>query len=890
MDTKPHYDNEKARIEERRETLQLAPVTSRKAWGLALSGGGIRSATFCLGVLQAMARANAPAPAPANEENAELGGTLLPRFDYLSTVSGGGYIGSFFASLFVTDRLRKPQPPAAQQSPMQAASDAYKVLRFEPPGRISTGTDYQSEDVDVGKGPTAWLRENGRYLTPTGSGDMLYALAMTWRNWLSLHFVIGMPIVLLLSLLVLLQLTVVPNLFVLPALVFVLGLLPAALAYWLVIPRDSLSNPPALSNLAAKAAVAAVLTLIGLWVLLNLFTETSRVTDLLLGFAAIAALAVGYARYMIKQLKDTSREAADKQASGTFTVRNYRVQITRQLSVVLMILAGSLFAACLVTLSEAIYLRLGTMTLGSAGALPVLIWLVRKLALLQDEKTLPGWVRKLPLDVIGLIGGSLLLALVCLVWMLFVLWIAADGSVRVHEDGNLLRLVLLVIGAGALIWVASRFVGFLNTSSLQGFYASRLARAYLGASNGKRFEGTAEQRRSRMSVAEPLTDDDISVKRYYAPNAGPLHLINMTMNLTIDPAEQLVQRDRKGKPLCLAPGRNADGTFILDGKAYPRAPDNGTSKQSEIAYPLTIGQWIGVSGAAFTTGLGRTTSLGLSLLLGLANVRLGNWWPSRFVDDTPLAATPAETGPADSSAQPAPPKETLGLKMSRWLPTQTYLFYEMTAHFHGHRRDYQYLSDGGHFENTAAYELLRPERKVELIVICDCGCDPDYRFDDLANFIRLARIDHGLDIQEDPGIVEHDVLNKVFARLSDFKQPPSTADNRCAILLNVYSCTGTGKPVGAPISRILVLKPRMIAAVSPDVFNYAQANASFPNQTTVDQFFDEAQFESYRKLGLSIGQRVFGDDSQNQEVAQALWQYLGTATADSGATQPPSAR
>ena len=45
--------------------------------GIALSGGGIRSASFCLGVLQALAKAD-----------------LLKRFDYLSTVSGGGYIGA----------------------------------------------------------------------------------------------------------------------------------------------------------------------------------------------------------------------------------------------------------------------------------------------------------------------------------------------------------------------------------------------------------------------------------------------------------------------------------------------------------------------------------------------------------------------------------------------------------------------------------------------------------------------------------------------------------------------------------------------------------------------------------------------------------------------------
>src|ERR1700722_10339569 len=49
--------------------------------GLAFSGGGIRSATFNLGVLQALA---------------DLG--LLHRIDYLSTVSGGGYIGSWLAA------------------------------------------------------------------------------------------------------------------------------------------------------------------------------------------------------------------------------------------------------------------------------------------------------------------------------------------------------------------------------------------------------------------------------------------------------------------------------------------------------------------------------------------------------------------------------------------------------------------------------------------------------------------------------------------------------------------------------------------------------------------------------------------------------------------------
>src|SRR5262245_24798275 len=52
--------------------------------GLALSGGGIRSATFNLGVLQAFCKRG-----------------LFGRFDYLSTVSGGSYIGGMISSLLV---------------------------------------------------------------------------------------------------------------------------------------------------------------------------------------------------------------------------------------------------------------------------------------------------------------------------------------------------------------------------------------------------------------------------------------------------------------------------------------------------------------------------------------------------------------------------------------------------------------------------------------------------------------------------------------------------------------------------------------------------------------------------------------------------------------------
>ena len=62
---------ERAYIDEWRKKTGRTGRT--KVTGLALSGGGIRSAVFCLGVVQALAKNG-----------------VLKNFDYLSTVSGGG--------------------------------------------------------------------------------------------------------------------------------------------------------------------------------------------------------------------------------------------------------------------------------------------------------------------------------------------------------------------------------------------------------------------------------------------------------------------------------------------------------------------------------------------------------------------------------------------------------------------------------------------------------------------------------------------------------------------------------------------------------------------------------------------------------------------------------
>ena len=86
----------------------LTPPENANVVGLSLSGGGIRSAAFCLGALQAL-------------EAAEV----LKHIDYLSTVSGGGYIGCSLTACLeqsggiswnfpYASRLHEDEPPALQ--------------------------------------------------------------------------------------------------------------------------------------------------------------------------------------------------------------------------------------------------------------------------------------------------------------------------------------------------------------------------------------------------------------------------------------------------------------------------------------------------------------------------------------------------------------------------------------------------------------------------------------------------------------------------------------------------------------------------------------------------------------------------------------------------------
>ena len=878
----PDYHFERDRAARRRDAMHIVrpPAHASAQWGLAFSGGGIRSATFCLGAMQGMEKSLAPASPIAAASGEPRPTSMLRQFDYLSTVSGGGYIGGFFSSLFVPGRLDRATPPVqpaaganavpAALSNKEIADQAYRVFTEDPPTRLRRETTYDPHRP--GRAALAWLRENGRYLIPSGAGDLAYALAVQIRNWCATHYVLGTIFFGVFALLASIRQLAVH--FGLPgkgaidvlaayaayereAVVAVLAtvhlplamdsiwwspwwwlllpivalwILPAGVAFWLTHPGEG-GNPSGNQGRWSKAASVCIgigIIMLSLaYVIDRHYPDWQPIAYLLLAEGLLATFGPIWYVFI---------------ASSHETVSSRRVALTRKLSNGMIFAALVAAVALIDTCAQTLYLQgnnIGQL-LSPAIIASALIWAARYVASISSERKAPTWLAKIPLNRLAGVAGTVLALLVAIMWAQAMLWIQWDGffpdpTAFDTRDEHLpfLLIALLAFVLNLLISLAAgSFPGFLNLSTLQGIYTARITRAYLGASNSLRFERGQEHLRS---VAEPAPGDHMELADLYRNPFAPMHIINTCMNLTSDPTEQLVQSDRKGKPLAVIPGGLA-----YDKETHPMPRADG---KTETGASLTVGEWIGVSGAAFTTGLGRATTLGFSLLLGLANVRLGRWWGSQIRADQLRV------------------KDT-GLRAA--FKTQIYLIDELLARFHGTRRAWQYLSDGGHFENTAAYELLRPQRNIKLIVICDCGADPKYEFGDLANLTRLARIDFGIELEEDSAVAADAFLGSVFGRTNEFSS--GATHDKCAILLNVYR--GTVCPRGEtdarpkPDARIILLKPRLLTSSAADLCEYRATHPLFPQEPTADQFFDEAQWESYRRLGLEVAMRVFpGRDS-----------------------------
>jgi hypothetical protein len=152
-----------------------------------------------------------------------------------------------------------------------------------------------------------------------------------------------------------------------------------------------------------------------------------------------------------------------------------------------------------------------------------------------------------------------------------------------------------------------------------------------------------------------------------------------------------------------------------------------------------------------------------------------------------------------------------------------------------------YLSDGGHFENLGIYELVR--RRCRLIVVIDASADGQLNFDDLGNAIRKCATDLHIEIDID-------------ANLLVPKPPSQFSQAHCVVGDILYDRTDP-KAAKAQNGTLLYIKPSLMSDEFAEVLSYRKTNKDFPHQSTADQWFDETQFESYRSLGYRIGMAVF---------------------------------
>ncbi|HEX7136771.1 MAG TPA: hypothetical protein VF219_02950, partial [Vicinamibacterales bacterium] len=415
--------------------------------------------------------------------------------------------------------------------------------------------------------------------------------------------------------------------------------------------------------------------------------------------------------------------------------------------------------------------------------------------------------------------------------------------------------------AAFVLLVVSFFFGrslpFVNLSSLSQFYSARLSRTYIGASNRERQKGPG------VNLTEEVQGDDLALDKYMPHDkGGPVHLINVTLNETVGGQSQIEDRDRKGLALAVGPagvsvGVTQHATWRHEGQTSMleevRTPT--TASEIEKAYRvwkgrpiepkrLSLSQWTSISGAAVAPGMGAQTSLALSLLLGLANVRLGYWWFS--------GVDPSKQGGTR-------PKPSVRLQhvVARIFPVQAAILREMVAQFHGPHQKLWFLSDGGHFENTACYELLR--RRVPIIIVCDDGADPAYAFEDLANLVRKARLDFGAEVRLlDPPM-------PLFGAPDDLRRKhvegggPALSRHHVLAAQVIYPDAGhlsVSDSSARAHSLLIIVKPSVTGDEPLDVLQYAASHPTFPQEPTSDQFFDEAQWESYRKLGEHVGAQV----------------------------------
>lgn len=873
---------EKDQIAARR--ARVAPQAPAGLFGVSFSGGGIRSATLHLGILQGLARRG-----------------LLPYFDYLSTVSGGGYIGAWLHGVIrrygrgdpcqILNLLSRPD----QSPPHDSEHDPIAFLR-----KFSS---YLAPDLGLFSADAwviliIWLRNIALNLTilfPFAAAITLALLEIgyvrAWVNW-PVEWVAAIAAALVL------------------AVVFVVGN-----GVWHVVRKEDCRRdhlpprptrdgigPAVLSTslmMLASTLLACLSPLLGpaRWVLPPLFatllvlflaleieggflacyaqrhTRSSGGWLLLVLFATVSA-AVTAAMFYGMMCWIKSWNPVSEQAS-------WRVLAWGPPLLMLVVLAGAGLLIGLMGVDFPDFGREWLSRIGAFLAIGAFAWAslyavmifgpywMAWLAVYYGKTAFAlasGWAGTTLAGVLSAYSartggnakngdGKILEVIARIAPPVFMVGFLMLAAAAVHAgiaawSGNLCAsdfvdaywcaldgqesspVSLAMLGAAIAVMMFMQWRVNINEFSMAHFYKNRLVRCYLGASRGMRRRG------SLLTGFDPC--DDLEITSLLAdpgkpgeyPYYGPYPIINTTINLNT--GSEMAKRERRGSSFVFTPlysgyvpPRSAEEVEFSEVEGAPPRGYRATHGYAEPFGPQ-IGTCMAISGAAANPDMGFHTSAPVAFLLTVFDVRLG-WWLGNTRFDQP-------------SAKPGP---TFALH-----PLLSELFAQTDA-----RSKFVNLSDGGHFENLGLYELVR--RGCRYIIAGDGDQDNDYTFESLGGAVRKCRADFGVEIDIDPqGIRPHGQWSRTHYAVGRIHYPDGT------------------------LGWLLYLQSSMTGDEPADVMQYKASHPDFPQETTANQFFTEDQFESYRRLGLHIADSAFAKVSVvrpgDPEWMEKLFESLAT--------------
>jgi hypothetical protein len=374
-----------------------------------------------------------------------------------------------------------------------------------------------------------------------------------------------------------------------------------------------------------------------------------------------------------------------------------------------------------------------------------------------------------------------------------------------------LILQLLVVAVLLVGMMAFRKVN-VNRFSMHAVYRNRLTRAFLGSARSAR-------KQDPFTGFDP--QDNAPLSSLLHTSNGLFPIINTTLNITA--GNNTAWAERQASSFTATP--------IACGSAALRHPAQAQTEADPVGafVPTTrfagletlrehptkaeesgtgLGNALTVSGAAVSPSWGYHSSRITAFIMTLFNVRLGVWLPN------PSKATSDEL-------RLARPRNSLMALVDEMLGETT--------------DDSQaiYLSDGGHFENLGLYEMCR--RQCSSILVVDAGADEACSLFDLGNAIRKVEIDLGITV-------------KMRTPMYLYARKQLDAESK-------LQDTARGFAVGdidygsGHVGRLLYVKPSFLAEIPIDVRSYGVEHKTFPHESTLDQWFSESQFESYRMLG-----------------------------------------